>query len=284
MIPPQSRSSVVVGIDGSQAAIEAARWAVEEAADRHIPLRLVHVIDERYSDMTIKLQYAETALRAATRAVETTARPVGIETSITYGSVDEGLAEESKAAVMICVGSVGIGRVAWTLLGSTAATLAERAHCPVAIIRRHDKTTRWQRAPIAVAVENSSDSDAMVELAMREASLRDAPVLAVGVWSAELGGMPYDELDRRMDLWRTRYPGVTVHVVVARDGFSDFLAHGGEPVALAVTATDGGTAAELVGPVGAGVVHRARCSVLMVPTAVDHRIAARTNSTSSIAL
>ena len=34
---------VVVGIDGSQAAIDAATWAVDEAVSRGVPLRLVHV-------------------------------------------------------------------------------------------------------------------------------------------------------------------------------------------------------------------------------------------------
>jgi nucleotide-binding universal stress UspA family protein len=35
---------VVVGIDGSQAAIDAATWAVDEARSLNVPLRLVHVI------------------------------------------------------------------------------------------------------------------------------------------------------------------------------------------------------------------------------------------------
>jgi nucleotide-binding universal stress UspA family protein len=35
--------SVVVGIDGSQAALDAATWAVAEAVSRGVPLRLVHV-------------------------------------------------------------------------------------------------------------------------------------------------------------------------------------------------------------------------------------------------
>jgi nucleotide-binding universal stress UspA family protein len=39
--------SVVVGIDGSQAAIQAAEWAVDEAVSREVPLRLVEVIAER---------------------------------------------------------------------------------------------------------------------------------------------------------------------------------------------------------------------------------------------
>ena len=36
--------SVVVGIDGSQAAVNAAKWAVDEAISRQIPLRRVHVV------------------------------------------------------------------------------------------------------------------------------------------------------------------------------------------------------------------------------------------------
>ena len=35
---------IVVGIDGSQAAIQAAEWAVDEAVSREVPLRLVEVI------------------------------------------------------------------------------------------------------------------------------------------------------------------------------------------------------------------------------------------------
>jgi nucleotide-binding universal stress UspA family protein len=40
---------------------------------------------------------------------------------------------------MVCVGSVRIGRIAHVLVGSTAAALAHKAHCPVSIIRTdHD--------------------------------------------------------------------------------------------------------------------------------------------------
>ena len=35
---------VVVGVDGSQAALDAALWAADEAVDRSAPLRLVHAI------------------------------------------------------------------------------------------------------------------------------------------------------------------------------------------------------------------------------------------------
>jgi nucleotide-binding universal stress UspA family protein len=47
---PQSPQRVVVGIDGSDAAINAAKWAVAEATSRDIPLRLIHAIPELRTD------------------------------------------------------------------------------------------------------------------------------------------------------------------------------------------------------------------------------------------
>ena len=43
---PQSSERIVVGIDGSDAAINAAKWAVTEAVSRNIPLRLIHAVPE----------------------------------------------------------------------------------------------------------------------------------------------------------------------------------------------------------------------------------------------
>ena len=34
---------VVVGVDGSEAAIDATIWAIDEAASRDVPLRIVHI-------------------------------------------------------------------------------------------------------------------------------------------------------------------------------------------------------------------------------------------------
>ena len=41
---PASSPAVVVGIDGSPTAVDAALWAVDEAVSRDIPLRLVYAI------------------------------------------------------------------------------------------------------------------------------------------------------------------------------------------------------------------------------------------------
>jgi nucleotide-binding universal stress UspA family protein len=103
---------VVVGTDGSQAALNAAIWAVDEALSRDVPLRVVHatgVEQQPADDVRLEIEYAETSLHAVTAAVKATERPVKVETDILWGPVDSALVDESKSAAMMCVGSVGIG-------------------------------------------------------------------------------------------------------------------------------------------------------------------------------
>ncbi|WP_369830532.1 universal stress protein, partial [Mycobacterium sp. 1245111.1] len=71
-------------------------------------------------------------------AVTATGKPVKVETELLRGDPAAMLIAESGEAAMICMGSTGIGRLARAVLGSTAADVAEGAHCPVAIIRSHE--------------------------------------------------------------------------------------------------------------------------------------------------
>jgi nucleotide-binding universal stress UspA family protein len=59
---------VVIGIDGSRSAVQAALWAVEEAVDRGVSLRLVYAIDSSESNPSVatpELGVAEGAIRDA---------------------------------------------------------------------------------------------------------------------------------------------------------------------------------------------------------------------------
>ena len=62
----QPSASVVVGIDGSSAAVHAAIWAVDEAVSRDIPLRLIHVIQSTARDIHRETDHAEAILRQHT--------------------------------------------------------------------------------------------------------------------------------------------------------------------------------------------------------------------------
>ena len=84
-------------------------------------------------------------------------------------------------------------------------------------------------------VEDHADNESVIEHAMEEARLRKAPVLAVGVWQEDLDATPYDELDRRVEKWKQRYPDVHVYPVATRAGVARFLADNkDESVQLAV--------------------------------------------------
>ncbi len=127
---PQSSQRVVVGIDGSDAAINAAKWAVSEAISRDVPLRLVHAIPEREpdgaaSDDSLDIEYGETALRAACTEVNAMGKQVKVETELVHGSPGSALVDESAYAAMVCLGSVGIGQLSRRVIGSTATTVAE---------------------------------------------------------------------------------------------------------------------------------------------------------------
>ena len=265
--------SVVVGIDGSQAAIQAAEWAVDEAVSREVPLRLVEVIAERVEpapfasvgNVRMEVEYAETALRIAAAAVTAAGKPVKVETVSLRGNPATALIAESRNAEMVCVGSTGIGRLARALLGSTVAELAEAAHCPVAIIRTQQSRPKPDSALIVVAVNDSPGNDDVVEQAMVEAQLRHAPVLALGVWRDDLGEMPGDELDRRVHFWERRYPSVQFHARATRTGITDFLDVSGRRIQLAVIgSTDIDQVARLIGPHRHPILGHADCSVLIV--------------------
>jgi nucleotide-binding universal stress UspA family protein len=262
---PQSPARIVVGIDGSDAAISAARWAVTEAVSRNVPLRLVHAVpDDAMGDASLEVESAQASLRAADAAIAAIGEPVKVECDIVYGSPERILIDESRSAAMVCVGSVGIGRIARKLLGSTADTVARKAHCPVAIIRANGGA-QSDSGYVAVVVDESPGNDAVLDHGFRVARLRGAPILALGVWRWGLGEIPYQQLEHRLGTWVSHYPQVHVMPAAARRGAAEFLAHTQESVKLAVVGSeDADKVAQIVGPVGPRLAGRPGCSVLVV--------------------
>ena len=257
---------VVAGIDGSDTAIGAAQWAVDEAVSRNVPLRLVYVTKAPHptaEEYDRDIHHAHASLRAAQDAIEAGGQPVKIETALIPGPPGPALVEESRDAAMVCVGSVGIGRYARSILGSTATDLAEKAHCPVAIIRPQQDESRQDVNWIVVAVNEDPDNGAVVEQALREAELRDAPVLAIGEHLARHGDRA--ALEAEVGTWRQRHPGVHVYPVADKADVAHFLKHHDERVQLAVI---GGSEAakldQIIGPFGHSALHHTNSSVLVI--------------------
>lgn len=158
MSDPRPARAVVVGIDGSRAATHAALWAVDEAVNRDIPLRLVYVIDPSQLSAAGEgggQSAARAALHDASRKVEATGQPVKIETEVLCGRPLTKLMQESRSAAMLCVGSVGLDHVRGRR-GSVAATLAGSALCPVAVIHPSpaEPATTSQVSAVVAEVDN----------------------------------------------------------------------------------------------------------------------------------
>jgi nucleotide-binding universal stress UspA family protein len=262
-------AAVVVGVDGSEASVNALRWAIAEAVGRNVALRIVHVtgVDEAPVGASRPgPEDAERTLHAASAVVKAAGVPVSVETDLVWGPVSAALIDESRTAAVVCVGSVGIGASAGELLGATAAALTENAHCPVAIIRSAPHRSVGGVDWIVVGIDDHPDNDTVIECTLDEARLRGAPVLAVGVWAEDLDETSFDELASRMATWTQRYPDVHIHSVVTRGCIGRFLAdRTDESWQLAVLSRhDVDQIAFLVWPQDQLTDRRRDCSVMVV--------------------
>jgi nucleotide-binding universal stress UspA family protein len=220
---------IVVGIDGSPSALTAALWAVEEAVDRHIPLRLVCAIEPPHAPTTSEdaahaLASAEMAVRRAFTAVEATDTLVKIEVEILQGRPADKLLKASHGAVMVCVGAIGLTSAPGGRVGSTAVEVATWAHCPVAIIRGFDPSPT-QPTSVVVEVDSSSDGDVVLQRGIDEALLRHAPLVVISVGPphptdihdgdtvTEQNHQAAKELDRRLTRATRQHPRLEVRPV-----------------------------------------------------------------------
>ena len=273
----ESSASVVVGIDGSRSAIDAALWAVDEAVSRDLPLRLVYAVDpDRCTGSDNQaaahdLATAEVAVRHALMAVEATDKPVKIEVEILQDRPLHALREASRWAAMLCVGSIGLVHGIRGRIGSTASALATSAHCPVAVVYAHDPLPTKGGWVVAEAT-----TDATLRRAVEEAQLRQAPLRVVASWSSqdtdvhdhhavsERNRLAKTRLDRRLSEWKARHPDLDVHAVAVHGSILNYVVDHAESIQLLVVARDRVHGInELVGPPGRGALRNANCSVLI---------------------
>ena len=273
---------VVVGIDGSRTAVGAALWAVDEAVSRDIPLRLVYAIepsDQARVDphsAAHDLATAEIAVRYAFTAVEATEKPVKIEVEILQGrSPKRALLEASQSAAMICVGSMGFKHATQGRIGSTAAAVANSAHCPVAIIRGFDPQPT-QPGWVVAEVDGSAWSSGVLQRGLDEARLRHAPLRVLTSWKSRFtdihdsravpdgNRLAKAELERRLAVWRRRYPGLDIRPVVVHGTTLNYLARNAKSIQLVVVGRERAHGVgDIVGPLGHAALHNTDCSLLV---------------------
>jgi nucleotide-binding universal stress UspA family protein len=216
---------IVVGVDGSESARDAAAWAADLAAIWGSPLHLLTVGPGPGAGRL-------TGLREA--AERDGAHPVVVETAAAGGLMDV-LADRARGARMLVLGSYGDGAWSGMIAGEVALTMLDRVGCPVAVVRGTTRQVPPPRGgPVVVGVDGSSAGGAALALAADLAVSWGARLVAVHAWSdiafgvdgaarrrpedgAVLAGLASALLDAELATIRPGRPGLVVERSVVAD-------------------------------------------------------------------
>jgi nucleotide-binding universal stress UspA family protein len=228
---------IVAGTDGSEESLRAVGWAAREAALRGAPLRIVAAAAllprmisragaseyDTVSDVLVKER--DSALAAAAERAAQAAHGVLIDTDALSGAPAEAIVASGSGALMLVLGSRGIGAFTALLLGSVSRYAASHASCPVVVVR--DESPGPHRL-VGVGVGDPDNCGDALTFAFEEASLRQASVMVVHSWHApqseiSRAGQMFTAPDQQavaadagrylaglLDDWRAKYPDVPV--------------------------------------------------------------------------
>lgn len=286
---------VVVGIDGSDSALLAMRWAADEARRRKAPLRLVSSFgwSEGHDDSRpahghtyreLLLGQTRDRLAAAGTVAQQADADLEVQQHVGIGHPIPVLGSEARHAQLMVVGDRGLGGFTGLMLGSVAVGLAAHADCPVVVVRGRDQVDPGSSLPVVVGVDGSPTSEAAVAFAFEAAAERRVPLVAVHTWWVDPVISPLLDWDsttvdegevlaERLAGWSEQYPDVPVQRVVAHDKAADVLRELSGRAQLIVVGSRGrgGFGGLLLGSVSHALLHHAACPVAVVRPGLPHQ-------------
>ena len=271
-------NAILVGVDGSEASTNAVKWAANAAQVEGVGLKLVGVYDASTSNYAPGLiipqdvieairQDASDAVHEAAAVARETAPGLEIETSIADGDAARVLIELGKDASAVVIGTRGLGSVKGLFLGSVSTNVAAHSHGRV--VDTDDDT------PV---------SDTAVAEAFRQASLRNATLVAVHTWTpldadalhgygiepeevARMSQEAVEALGERLAGYTSDYPDVKVeHKVLPEEPAKAVLEAAGDDTQLIVVGSRGrgGFRGLLLGSTSQKILHQAHTPVMVV--------------------
>ena len=237
-----SAKPIVAASDGSEESLRAVDWAAREAVLRGAPLRIVsapgllprmvgnqgHSQYETVSDVI--RDESDDALTSATARAAKVAPDLLIDADHLSGGPAEAVTEAGSGALMLVVGSRGVGAFAALVLGSVSRYAATHASSPVVVVREEIGAAHRQ---VGVGIGGLEGNTAALTFAFEEAALRKASLVAIHAWHTPqsdisragisltapgrnaLEAEATRQLDALLDEWREKYPDVPVsHDVV----------------------------------------------------------------------
>ncbi|MDX3451686.1 universal stress protein [Streptomyces sp. ME02-8801-2C] len=252
--------NVTVGLDGSPESRAAAEWAAREARLRGAPLRLVHVWEPVPEPMAqAPLLGAETQAHWSERS-EMGAPPaegwgripretaeglrlrhpgVHVDREQIPGRPVDVLAEASKDAELLVLGSRGLSGIGGFLVGSVGMAVIAHTDTPVVLVRsgehaadEHEKdpagipSAATAYRPVVLGLDTDHPDDTVIAFAFDEAARRQTSLRVVHGWilppyyvsslpaapevGTELGRQDAAALAQVLSPWRQKYPAVEV--------------------------------------------------------------------------
>ena len=137
---------IVVGVDGSEASIEALRYAHSLAVPLAAKVVALACWDvPQVYDGYVAMGIDDFDVRAGEILEESVERALGpepaglVETRLVQGHPRHALIEASRSADMLVLGRRGHGGFGGLLLGSVSSALVAHAHCPVLVVHTPEK-------------------------------------------------------------------------------------------------------------------------------------------------
>jgi len=282
---------VIVGVDGSEHGRHALHWAAGEAARRDQPLQALHAVafpDQPVdaspgTDTMVGLDEARRIVDDAVADVGRIWPQIAFSASWIVGTPWAVLTRAATESDLIVVGSYG-RRHPWSgPMGSVAADVAQRATCPVVVVRTPRDRYGPDRHGVVVGIDGSRASLVAAGFAFAAASARRLPLTVVhAVWnpmeSPTVVLLPYpanqpatngyktlDVVDE-INAWRERYPEVGVVARYENGQPAQVLTDPSTDADLLVVGARGRTAARTVplGSVSRDALQQAPCPVAVV--------------------
>ena len=289
------KPNILVGVDGSREALQAAEWAAARAKLNNAQLQLVCAYAlPSYTAASMESGFAvidNDVIRASAQTV--------VDETLTHlaklgyqaeGRVEPGdptavLVQLSEQADLIVVGTRGTGGFADRLLGATSSALPAYSRCPVVVVPGRGADQQFTPVKkIVIGVDGSRRSRKSLRRAIEEAALWGAQLTAVDAvpMASSAGVLAWllatvdresklrDGRDELKAIFKAESAGSGVEIQArARDGSpAALLTEFSTAVELVVVGTRGrgGFAGVLMGSTSQSVLAHSTCPVLVVPT------------------
>lgn len=289
------KPNILVGVDGSREALQAAEWAAARAKLNNAQLQLVCAYAlPSYTAASMESGFAvidNDVIRASAQTV--------VDETLTHlaklgyqaeGRVEPGdptavLVQLSEQADLIVVGTRGTGGFADRLLGATSSALPAYSRCPVVVVPGRGADQQFTPVKkIVIGVDGSRRSRKSLRRAIEEAALWGAQLTAVDAvpMASSAGVLAWlpatvnresilrdvrDEL-KAICKAESAGSGVEIHAHALDGNPAALLTEFSTAVELVVVGTRGrgGFAGVLMGSTSQSVLAHSTCPVLVVPT------------------